>query len=142
MGSIFVPQWKNGKWIYDETSWKISVSNKSPNQKEAGQHILTMAPTEKKIILNYITEKGYRLGKSEFKIENQDYILKENEKWFEKKPEDKKNKREVEIIIEPGISNKYQLRDELNIIYFLDLEKSRPPWPWAFKTDDIQKGFF
>jgi hypothetical protein len=57
-------------------------------------------------------------------------------------PEDKKAKRELEIVIDPGISNKYQLRDEMNILYFLDLEKSRPAWPWAFKTKETQKGMF
>ena len=63
------------------------------------------------------------------------------EKWFEKKPEDKNQERTVEIIIEPGISNKYQLRDEMNIIYFLDLEKSLPKWPWAFISNS-QNSFF
>jgi hypothetical protein len=142
MGSIFVPRLKNGKWTYDETSWKISVSNKSPNQKEAGQHITTMSRMEQKIILDYITEKGYKLGKSEYKMVDPGYELAENEKWFDKKPTDKKAQREVEIIVESGISNRYQLRDEMNILYFLDLEKSRPAWPWAFKTDETQKGFF
>jgi hypothetical protein len=59
--------------------------------------------------------------------------LQENERWAEKKPADKSAEREVEIILTPGISNKYQLRDEMNIIYFLDLEKSMPKWPWAFE---------
>ena len=123
LGSVYVPRFANGKWLYDENSWKISVSNKSPDKKEAGQHINTLSPTQQKIILNYIHEKGYKLGKSEFRKEKQDYELKPDEKWGEKKPKDKFAMREVEKIIEPGISNKYQLRDELNIIYFLDLEK-------------------
>ena len=58
-------------------------------------------------------------------------------KWKAKFPEDWQ-----EVIIEKGVSNVYQLRDEMNIIYFLDLEASMPKWPWAFKTDEIQKGFF
>lgn len=142
MGSIYIPKSKNGKWIYDEDSWKIIVSNRSPASKEAGKHINTMSPKEKEILLNYITEKGYSLGKSEYKTVEYEYELKENERFTEKKPSDKKAKREVEIIVEPGVSNVYQLRDEMNIIYFLDLEKSMPEWPWAFKTEDIQQGFF
>lgn len=142
MGSIYIPRFRNGKWIYDEDSWKIVVSNRSPASKEAGKHINTMSPNEKKILTSYITEKGYSLGKSEYKTVDYNYELQENERFTEKKPADKKAKREVEVIIERGVSNVYQLRDEMNIIYFLDLEKSMPEWPWSFRTEEIQKGFF
>jgi hypothetical protein len=142
MGSIYIPKFRNGKWIYDENSWKVAVSNRSPSNKEAGQHIETMKAAEKAIFINYITSKGYKLGKSEFKKVEQTYQLQENEKWAEKKPMDKTTKRELEIIIEEGICNKYQLRDEMNIIYFLDLEKALPEWPWSFKKKEILNGFF
>lgn len=142
MGSIYIPKFKNGKWIYDEDSWKIVVSNRSPATKEAGKHINTMSPKEKEILLNYITEKGYKLGVSEYKTVENTYELQENERFTEKKPADKKAKREVEIIVEKGVSNVYQLRDEMNILYFLDLERSMPSYPWPFKTEEIQPGFF
>lgn len=38
--------------------------------------------------------------------------------------------------MEAGVSNKYQLRDEMNILYFIDLEKSMPAWPWTFKKEE------
>ena len=133
---------RNNKWIYDLNSWKIIVSNRSPAIKDAGKHITTLTPGEKEIMLSYIHEKGYKLGKSEYKIVEQSYVLKENERWSEPKPDNKTDKREVEMIIEPGVCNKYQLRDEMNIIYFLDLEDSMPEWPWAFKIEEEQKGFF
>lgn len=142
MGAIYVPKMKNGEYIYDENSWKISVSNKSPDQKEAGQHLLTMAPAVRKLILEYIHGKGYVLGKSEFKKETQSYELKENEKWNEKKPKDKSALREVEILVERGISNDYKLRDEMNIQYFLDLEQSIQKWPWPFVKKATTKSFF
>lgn len=142
VGSIYIPRFRNGQWVYDENSWKVSVSNRSPNNKEAGQHIETMSKSEKEVFLNYITTKGYKLGKSEFKKVSQTYELKENEKWAEKKPSDKNALRELEIIIEEGICNKYQRRDEMNIIYFQDLEKSMPKWPWAFKKKEIITSLF
>jgi len=142
MGSIFIPRFRNGNWIYDEDSWKIIVSNRSPQSKEAGKHITTMTKLEKEILLKYIHEKGYSLGISEYKWVDQSYELAENERWADKKPADKKAKREVEIIVEAGVSNKYQLRDEMNILYFIDLEKSMPAWPWAFKSEEMQKGLF
>jgi len=142
MGSIYVPFWRDGKWIYDSSSWKISVSNKSPDLKDKGSHYQTLSPIQKKQIDQYLQEKGYVIGESEFRKENQDYVLLENEKWSEKKPISKTAQREVEKIIIPGISNKYQLRDELNIIYFLDLEKSIPAYPWSLKKEKKIKGFF
>jgi hypothetical protein len=139
LGSIYIPRYRNSKWIYDEQSHKIAVSNRNPNNREAGKHITTMSPMEQKILLNYIHEQGYKLGWSEFKWENQDYVLKKNEKWVSKKPSKKADKREVEMIIEPGLSNTYKLRDEINIQYFNDLEKRIPKWPWAFKIENFNK---
>jgi len=137
MGSIYMPRYRKGKWIYDENSWKIAVSNRSPNKKEAGKHFSTLPEVEKQLVLKYISEKGYPMGKSRFERVSQKHELKENERWAEKKPADKGASRELEIIEEPGLCNKYQLRDELNIIYFLDLEASMPEWPWAF-TKQVQ----
>ena len=130
-GAVYVPRIRNGKYIYDENSWKVAVSNRSPSQKEEGKHISTFSNMEREIILSYFTDKGYSLGISEFREEDSGYKLKENERWFEI---ERNGKREVEEIIEPGLSNDYRHRDELNIIYFLDLEKSMPEWPWAFKV--------
>lgn len=139
LGSIFVPRYRNNKWIYDENSWKISVSNQSPNRKEAGKHIDTLPPKIRNIILDYIHAKGYVLGKSEFKKVNKDHELAKNERWAEPKKDVTGDKRLLEILVEPGISNKYQLRDEMNIIYFLDLEENMPKWPWKFKKQNTMK---
>ncbi len=135
-GAIFVPRYRDGRWIYDENAWKITVSSRSPKTKDAGQHINTLSSKERQIVLKYIHEKGYKLGKSEFIKAPQTHKPAENERWAEKKPKDKNAKRLLEVIQEEGVSNKYQLRDELNIIYFQDLEKTLPPWPWSYK----QKG--
>ncbi len=142
MGAVYVPQFRNGEWVYDENSWKISVSSKSPNMKEAGKHITTLPPRQRQVVLDYITSKGYVLGRSRFEKVPQDRELdKETERWAEKKPKDKAAKRLMEIIEEPGISNRYQLRDEMNIIYFQDLEKTLPEWPWAFTLRQGGAGF-
>jgi hypothetical protein len=140
MGSVLMPVIRCGKYIYDENSWKIVVSNRSPANKEAGKHYTTLSSLERKIVDRYLDEKGYKMGKSSFKKVNQPYELKERERWADNKPKDKNTMREVEVIEEEGISNKYQLRDEMNIIYFLDLEKSMPEWPWAFKINHGMRG--
>ena len=157
-GSIFVPRYRNGEYIYDENSWKVCVSNRAADDSfQEGKHITTFSPMERDQILQYIHGKGYVLGKSEFRKESTSYKLKDREKWHGKEESDgqrtsKPNRggyvkrgyageRIVEIVIEEGISNDYKLRDEMNIIYFLDLEKFLPEWPWAFKRK-TPKGFF
>jgi hypothetical protein len=141
MGSIFIPRKKNGDWIYDENPWKIAVSSRSPGTEDIGKHIGTLSKAEQDVFLQYIHEKGYILGKSEFKIIDKSYKPTENERWLKKDPKlEAEGKRELEVIIEDGLSNRYQLRDEINIMYFLDLEKNSPTWPWPFKLNDMQKG--
>jgi len=130
MGGVYVPFRKNGKWMYDENSWKIAVSERSPNKSEAGKHISSLTKGEKQLVLDYLEEKGYGPGKSEFRKESMSYKLQENERWLGKAVD---GVREVEKILEDGVGNRYQLRDEVNIIYFIDLEKSIPEWPWSFK---------
>jgi hypothetical protein len=142
MGAIYIPKKKGGKWVYDEDSWKVTVSNRSPSKDEKGKHIDTMRKAERKILLEYIEEKGYKLGKSHSILVPQDHELQENERWIDKKPKDSSVKRLLEVIDIPGVSNRYQLRDEINILYFMDLEKSMQKWPWAFKKIKLQKGFF
>jgi hypothetical protein len=142
VGSIFIPILRNNEWVYSKPPLKIAVSTKSPSLKNAGQHIDTLSPRQKNVLLFYLKEHDFVLGKSKFKKEKQTYELKENEKWCGKKPKDKTTKREIEIIIEPGISNTYQLRDELNIQYYLELEKNIPKWPWAFKIFNLQNRMF
>lgn len=138
LGGVYVPKFKNGEYTHNTDSWKIQVSTRSPSRKEAGKHIDSLSPMAREEILKYFDHKGYVLGQSEFKtVEVEGYELAENEKWNGK---EQNGVREVEIIIEPGLSNDYKLRDELNIIYFLDLEKHLPEFPWPFKIKR-SKGF-
>lgn len=141
MGSIYIPKKKNGVWIYDEESWKVTVSSRSPTVGEKGKHINNMRKGERAVLLEYIEEKGYKLGKSRFETVDGEYKLNPNERWADKKPKDPATMRSIEIIDEVGVSNTYQHRDEMNIIYFLDLEKSMTPWPWKFEKT-LQKGLF
>jgi hypothetical protein len=163
-GAVYVPRYKQGEYIYNENSWKVCVSNRSPSIKEEGQHFNTFSKMEQKIILDYFTFKGFKIGKSELRPEPKTYKLKENERWFGKEEADSQRNihgekardgyatgyqdpmkdggktRLVETVIESGLCNDYKQRDELNIIYFLDLEKSMPKWPWPFKQRTM-KGF-
>lgn len=141
IGKIFVPHYRGGKWLYDENSMKIGVSNRSPSKGQKNQHINTLQPKQRDIILHYIHSKGYVLGSSKFIHVDSTHIPDTNERWAEKKEMIKNNKRLLEVIEEEGLCNKYQLRDEINIIYFNDLEKHLPAWPWPFKMKLNEKLF-
>jgi len=161
-GGVFVPRKRNGKYVYDENSWKVCVSNRSPSKSDEGKHFTTFTTLEQEIILEYFELKGFSVGHSEFKEEVAGYSLKDGERWFGKADSDaqrgvkgnrdgyvplgwegeikRTGKGLVETVIEWGLSNDYRLRDELNVIYFLDLEKNIPEWPWAYKPKRM-RGF-
>jgi hypothetical protein len=117
MGGVLIPKKVNGKYDYNKNPLKINVSEKSPSRKTKEQHFNTFAPGQRKIFLEYFEEKGFKIGSSIFtKQDPGSYVLKENERW------NKKKESIVETVIEKGLSNTYQMRDEINIMYFLDLE--------------------
>jgi hypothetical protein len=142
-GFIFIPNRRGGKWQYDlspgheDNLLKIPMSSRSPTTKDKDKHIYNRPPTIQRLCLDYLEEKGYVLGKSEFKDVEERYKLKDNERWNGKTKNN--GMREVEVIVEPGVTNIYQQRDEMNIIYFVDLEKSMPKWPWAFKKKSVPR---
>jgi hypothetical protein len=147
-GSVFVPPYRGGKWDYTATPWKVAVSGRSTNLEDEGQHFETMTKMEQEVILRYFREKGLAMGKSALRKEDLNYVLKPGERWWGKDESDSQRNMHgdrsgfvnrghaqdhtIEIVEEPGLSNDYKKRDELNIRYFVDLEKSFPEWPWAF----------
>ena len=137
MGGVYVPKFKNGAYDYSEDCWKVQVSNRSPSKDEPGKHLQSFSPVARKNIEQYFVFKGFKVGRSVFRTEKADYELKENEKWNGKEVG---GNREVEEIVESGLCNDYKQRDELNIIYFLDLEKNWRAWPWPFQPR-VSKGF-
>jgi hypothetical protein len=128
----------NGGYDYKKNAWHIVVSDRSPAQEEEeSKHIKTLAEAERTDVLSYLHNKGYRIGKSEFRTVSPGYFLAENERFVSGRKGDPE--RDIEIIIEPGLCNDYRLRDEVNIKYYKDLEKSVPEWPWVFEPPVVYK---
>lgn len=123
-GKIIVPRRKNNVWVYDTTTNAYTVSFQNLNSEN---HIYSLSPILQKDILDYIEEKGYCIGESKLVTVKDGYVLKENEVWANKK------ENLVEKVIIRGLGNDYKLRDELNILYFLDLQASIPEWPTVFE---------
>lgn len=131
-GSIIIPA-KNlqGSLVYNEPPVKIKISDRAPQSTQEGIHFKTMSPAEQDYVLNYITSKGYKLGKSSYKEVDSKYKLQKNERWVIKN-------KEVEVREELGVSNDHNMRDKWNIQYFVELEKYFQPYPWAFKPNKLE----
>lgn len=133
-GGVFVPFMKSGEYLYNKPPHKVNVSNRSPDSATDPDHITCMPKTIQNLVLQYFSHKGYSLGESKWEKKKPDYELQPGERWLEKKADRKKKGwGTVEKVIVPGLSNDYRKRDELNIIYYADLEKSMPEWHWPFK---------
>lgn len=140
LGSIYVPRVIGGKYSYDTNPLKVSVSAQSPDAKEAGQHISTFSDAERKLIKAYIHDKGFCIGESEYRWEYADYALEEDEQFADK--EVINGERLVHKFITRGVSNDYRMRDQINIKYFMDLEKSITPYDQIRFKRSTLKGFF
>lgn len=137
MGDILIPKKTNGEYDYKKIPHKLTVSNTSPAQGKIGGHFNSCTESQQRIFREYFEGKGFRMGSSIFiEKDPEKYELKDGERW------NKKKDGMVERVLVPGLSNDYRFRDQLNIIYFLDLEKKLPQWPWQFKTNIKMKGFF
>jgi len=138
-GCVYVPKRKGGKYVYNDNSRKVFVSTQSPSKESDGKHIDTFSNMERKEILEYFDSKGFKMGKTEKRLNSpvsEGYKLSSEEEWLDKK------KRVVGVKTEIGLCNDYRLRDELNILYFLDLEKSIPKYPWPFNMKKKRKKGF
>jgi len=133
MGQIYVPRFRKGNWVYNETAWVITISSSAGRKRKGSsrQHFVYMTEHEQEQLLAYLKSKGMMMGKSEFHKEGKGYKLKADEQWVGKAVD---GKRVVERRLVDGVSNCYWLRDEINILFFKDLENQMPAWPWPFKA--------
>jgi hypothetical protein len=101
-GIVLIPPYKNGQNTYDEDPWKVNVTFRG---KTPHKHLLTAPARERQIILRYLDDKGFKIGKSRIRQANTG------------------PKEMLEETVEEGISNTLELRDRLNATYYVGLEK-------------------
>lgn len=111
-GAILVPKTDRGEPVYNTSPHTIFLSKRSPKLKDgSSNHYETLPEGTKEYIRNYVQSKGYSLGESK--------VYKEKGKLKEK-------------VLEPGLCNDCNIRDELNLLFYLDAVKRVPNWPWPF----------
>ena len=110
-GTVLVPRKLMGKYSYKHPPRTIFVSSKRDmkgvNKEE---HINQLGENQQRFFLDYFEEKGFIVGESEF--DNGE-----------------------EIIIERGLANDHELRDQLNLLYYYDLVTSLPEYPWPYHEE-------
>lgn len=116
-GIVLVPRSKQGKWVYDENPFKVFFSIRSPKTKDKGEHFDNFPLNTRIEIARYVESYGFVVGKSE---------------WGE----DGKEK----VIVE-GARNNGFIRDQLNLMYYQNVVKNLPSYPWPFKSKSL-KTFF
>ena len=128
LGEILIPLLKGTKWVYDDYLWIVGfTANNSHRKTKRTGHYHNLNTKLKQNVDSYLKELGFQVGVSEFKTVSKDYVLSEWEMWANK------DRTQVEVIKEPGVCNQYKQRHELNIRYFMELQKTFPPWPTQFK---------
>jgi hypothetical protein len=122
-GMVLIP-----RGSFSVPPWRLFMSTRSSKIGKDGEiHFDNLTKHYKALALNYISSKGFSLGSSEFKRVHNLYRLKDNEAWADIK------EKIVEIILEKGLRNSHELRDQFNTCFFLDLQNSVPEWPWPWK---------
>lgn len=105
----------------------VFFSNKSAKKfEDGGRHYDTFSPLEKEYFRKYLNEYGCDIGVSSFKEVDTEYELQDKEFWY-----DKANLI-VEKVEKSGVSNSYSHRSKMNIIYFLELQRNQPEYPYPF----------
>ena len=126
-GAVIIPRKKNGVYNYKESPYITFVTSREAKKGHVG-HFDNFVDMHQGYFHDYFTEKGFIIGSSTFRtIDPTGYKITENEHWADRKA------GLVETIIELGLSNSHELRDQLNIQFYLDLEANLPPWPWSWK---------
>ena len=125
-GIILIPNQRNGKPNFDLPPYTVTVSSRS---KAIGEedHYRNLPSMIKEWITKYCAEIGCPIGRTLYKTVQPGYTLKENEKWTDRKVKDR-----VEIIIDRGLCCDGEMRDKVNLHYFLSLEKYQKKWPWQW----------
>lgn len=110
-GGIYVPRKLRGKWSYDCQPYVIQVSNRSDSKKELGRHYHSLTRVEKECIDKWLQENQVALGD----IGGPD------------------------CKVGRGEDSSYLHRCYINLVYFKNLEESRPPWPYPLDTQIVKQ---
>ena len=112
-GGIFMPPYRKGKFVYNVQPYLVKMSTGAPDKKEAGKHYLTLTPMERQVVELWLDHIGMPLGKEGLDGE----------------------------VIEYGVLTHHSYRKAANILYFEELRRHLPDYPFPFHPPVRSKGF-
>ncbi|MFA5398019.1 MAG: hypothetical protein WC346_18550 [Methanogenium sp.] len=142
-GIILTPSIKYGEITYKDPPYAVPISYRSKAMGQERKHLVNYKKTDLAWVKKYIQEKGFDIGETEIKVVDSKYKLKDNENWVKETAETEDGfisyggPRKVEVTISPGLSNNGELRDRFNLLYFLELEKFIPKYPWRWVPPSV-----
>lgn len=105
LACIRIPKCRDGKWIFDENPIMIKVGVRG---EITPKQILKLPRPEQEMIKRYLKELGFKCGLFTYK-----------------------DGQRVDVI--DGLYNMQELRDRVNVYFFLRFVQSLPKWPWPFR---------
>ena len=124
-GLIIVPKKRNGKFVYDESPHIIKVSSRKKSKMDH-ENFINLSPTVQKQVIEYLESRDLKMGKSNL-------VEIDFDRTKHEIPVSDKEVSSKEIVIEKGVCNNNDMRDQANLQYYLDLESNIPPWPRPWK---------
>ena len=111
LGYAEFPLIRNGEARYDVPPLTIAVT---PDNKSAKHSLYdSHTPMHTNMFLEYLKSTQFPLGKSEYTEEDGE---------------------RVEVVIEPGVINDHFIRCCFNSLYFIELAKRQPKYPWSYHS--------
>lgn len=103
-GMIYVPRKRNGEFSFLAKPYSISISSRSPDIQKGGKHFDKLHRMERAVIEEWLAYINVPMGES----------------------------AEDGSIITPGVYSDWAERCRANLLYFEELRKHLPDWPWPF----------
>lgn len=116
-GGIIVPHKRRGKFVFDESPYIIKVSDDSPTKGKWGQHLNTVTPLERSIIMEWLDEIQVPLGPVDVFYPDSDSV------------------------VSTGCAVRWNERLYANLLFFERLRAEVPEYPWPFPKPRQGGGF-
>lgn len=130
-GIVIVPKPdRNGNYDFTQPTTNMTVTSRGDFSTTTRRLFKEQSRAYQKYVIDYVNYCGFEFGESKFVEVDDDYNLKPYESWYIKE----KNLIEVPTVL--GVSNYFLYRDIINAMYYTEMAKSVPPWPWPFKRSN------
>jgi len=104
-GGVLAPPYRHGSFVFSEPPYIVKCAYESPARKRSGQHYYTITSLEQRMFRDWLDRIGIPLGRMNSSGE----------------------------IKKLGVVNDHSSRLTANMLYFQELVKNIPPWPWSFR---------